>query len=64
MSSSTNAGVGSTHKPLQDTTEQEWDAVVNLNLRGVYFCTKFAISALRKTNGNIVLSWIATRSTG
>jgi NAD(P)-dependent dehydrogenase (short-subunit alcohol dehydrogenase family) len=49
-----NAGVGSTHKPLQDTTEQEWDSVVNLNLRGVYFCTKFAVPALRKTNGSIV----------
>jgi NAD(P)-dependent dehydrogenase (short-subunit alcohol dehydrogenase family) len=49
-----NAGVGSPHKPVQETTEQDWESVVNVNLRGVYFCIKYAVPALRESNGNII----------
>jgi NAD(P)-dependent dehydrogenase (short-subunit alcohol dehydrogenase family) len=49
-----NAGVGGPSKPLEETTAAEWDATVNINLRAVFFSTKYAISALRASRGNVV----------
>lgn len=49
-----NAGIMSPAKPVEDTTAEEWDEAMNINLRAVYFCSKYAIPALRKANGNIV----------
>jgi NAD(P)-dependent dehydrogenase (short-subunit alcohol dehydrogenase family) len=49
-----NAGVGGPNKPLEETTAEEWDATLNINLRAVYFCTKYAVPALRASRGNIV----------
>lgn len=49
-----NAGIGGPGKAIEDVTESEWDETVSLNLRAVYFCTKFAVSALRQSKGNIV----------
>jgi len=34
-----NAGVGIV-KPLCDTSDEEWDAVMNTNLRGAFYCTR------------------------
>ena len=48
-----NAGVGGA-KPIEEVTADDWDATINLNLRAVYFCTKFAIPALRDAKGCIV----------
>jgi NAD(P)-dependent dehydrogenase (short-subunit alcohol dehydrogenase family) len=48
-----NAGVGSP-KPFEETTAVDWDATVNINLRAVYFCTKYAVPALRRAKGNVV----------
>ena len=48
-----NAGVGHP-KPFEETTAVDWDATVNINLRAVYFCTKYAVPALRRTKGNVV----------
>jgi NAD(P)-dependent dehydrogenase (short-subunit alcohol dehydrogenase family) len=31
-----------------------WDAHVDVNLKGTFFCCRAALSALRKSNGNIV----------
>ncbi len=49
-----NAGVSGTHKMIADVTAKDWDERVNLNLRAVYFCTKYALPALRAAKGNIV----------
>jgi NAD(P)-dependent dehydrogenase (short-subunit alcohol dehydrogenase family) len=49
-----NAGVGGPSKPLEATTAAEWDATVNVNLRAVFFCTKYALPALRATKGTVV----------
>jgi NAD(P)-dependent dehydrogenase (short-subunit alcohol dehydrogenase family) len=49
-----NAGIMSPRKPVEETTAEEWDQAVNINLRAVYFCSKHAIPVLRKCNGNIV----------
>ena len=49
-----NAGVGGAAKTCEETTAEEWDATANVNLRAVFFCTKYAIPALRSAKGTIV----------
>jgi NAD(P)-dependent dehydrogenase (short-subunit alcohol dehydrogenase family) len=49
-----NAGMMSPRKAVEDTTAEAWDQAVNINLRAVYFCSKYAIPALRGSKGNIV----------
>lgn len=49
-----NAGASSRRTPIDDVDEAHWDRVVNTNLRGPYFCIKFALPELRAARGNIV----------
>ena len=49
-----NAGVGGPQKPIGEITAEEWDATVNINLRAVFFCTRYAVPALRAAKGSIV----------
>jgi pteridine reductase len=39
---------------FEETTPQQWDAIHNLNLRSVFFCTQGAVPALRATGGKVV----------
>lgn len=41
-------------KNIEDTSEEEWDYILNTNLRSVFLCSKYAIPHLRKTRGAIV----------
>jgi len=43
-------------KNAADTTEEEWDRVIDVNLKGTFFCSKYAIIQFRKQGwgGNIV----------
>jgi len=38
-----NAGIAGVDKPTHELTESEWDRVMNINVKGVFFCTKHAI---------------------
>jgi 3-oxoacyl-[acyl-carrier protein] reductase len=50
-----NAGVGSFSAPLHELTPEEWEKVLNTNLRGVYFCIRsFAPMMIRAKTGHIV----------
>ena len=49
--SSAGIGVG---RPIEDFDEAMWDAHVDVNLKGPFFCCRAALPALRKSNGNIV----------
>ena len=50
-----NAGISGVDKPTHELTENEWDAVMDVNVKGVFFCTKHAIPHLQKTGeGSIV----------
>ena len=48
-----SAGVGS-GRPIEDCDEAMWDAHVDVNLKGTFFCCRAALPALRQSNGNIV----------
>jgi NAD(P)-dependent dehydrogenase (short-subunit alcohol dehydrogenase family) len=42
------------HADLDALTDQVWDEIFNLNVKGTFFCCRAAASELRKTNGAIV----------
>lgn len=46
-----NAGIGYLMKPLIETSQAEWDAVLGVNLRGVFFGTKHAALAMIAQGG-------------
>lgn len=39
---------------LEETTPAQWDAILDLNLRSVFFCTQGAAPALRAAQGKVV----------
>jgi 3-oxoacyl-[acyl-carrier protein] reductase len=50
-----NAGVMYT-KPVLETTEDEWDRTIDINLRGAYLCSKEVASVmLRQETGKIIM---------
>src|SRR5215471_6870555 len=50
-----NAGIGAFSQPLHQLPPQQWDAVLNTNLRGVYYCIRsFAPMMIRAGSGHIV----------
>ena len=49
-----NAGIASPSKPLDETTEQEWDALFNTNLKGILHTTRCGLEALKQTHGCIL----------
>lgn len=49
-----NAGIAGVDKPTHEVSEEEWDRVQSVNVKGVFFCTKHAIPHMRRTGGSIV----------
>ncbi len=50
-----NNAAYSLSKTLWDTTEEEWDKVMRVNLKGYFLCAKYALPLLKKsTHGAIV----------
>ncbi|OGO38983.1 MAG: short-chain dehydrogenase [Chloroflexi bacterium RBG_16_57_8] len=50
-----NAGIAGPRKPVHETPVEEWDRVMNVNLRGAFFCTKHAVPYILKTGtGSVV----------
>ncbi len=49
-----NAGVY-LQKSTEDLTELEWDSVLDINLKGTFLCTKYALPGMiRRKRGNII----------
>ena len=43
-----NAGISGVNKPTHEVTESEWDKLMAVNVKGVFFCTKYAVIAMKK----------------
>jgi NAD(P)-dependent dehydrogenase (short-subunit alcohol dehydrogenase family) len=51
-----NAGVLPVTNPLAEQTEEEFDHIVNVDLKGVFLCMKYEIPAMLKTGGGAILN--------
>jgi NAD(P)-dependent dehydrogenase (short-subunit alcohol dehydrogenase family) len=49
-----NAGIASPSKPLHETSEAEWDDLLRVNLKSVYWTTKYGFDALTASKGAIL----------
>src|SRR5271157_2131496 len=49
-----NAGIAGVNKPTHEITEEEWDKVIGINVKSVFFCTKHAIPHMQKGGGSII----------
>ncbi len=51
-----NAGIIGVNKPTHEISEEEWDQVMNINVKGVFFGTKHAIPYLQKAGGGSIIN--------
>jgi NAD(P)-dependent dehydrogenase (short-subunit alcohol dehydrogenase family) len=49
-----NAGIAHPAKALHETTPEEFDALININLKSVYLTTRHGFAALQATKGTIL----------
>jgi NAD(P)-dependent dehydrogenase (short-subunit alcohol dehydrogenase family) len=51
-----NAGIEYAIKPAADVTEQEWDRIIDIDLRGVFLCMKHEIPLMLKQGGGAIIN--------
>ncbi len=51
-----NAGIPGYRKPPHETTVEEWDRVMNVNLKGAFFCTKYAAPYMIESGGGSIIN--------
>ncbi|MDP1730806.1 MAG: SDR family oxidoreductase [Devosia sp.] len=51
-----NAGIEGTLAPMAEQTEESFDRVVAVNLRGVFLCLRAEITAMLKTGGGAIVN--------
>lgn len=49
-----NVGIAHPSKPLHQTTEEEWDQLLNVNLKSVYWTCRHGVDALARSRGSIL----------
>ncbi len=49
-----NAGIANPSKPLHETSDAEWEEVMNVNLKSIFLVTKFGFEALKQSSGCIL----------
>ncbi len=54
-----NAGILS-RKGVEDTSEEEWDRIMGINVKGVFLGTKHAIPAMRNSGGGSIINISST----
>jgi NAD(P)-dependent dehydrogenase (short-subunit alcohol dehydrogenase family) len=51
-----NAGKGGSIHPTHRITEEEWDNVMDVNVKGVFFCTKHVIPYMMQEGGGSIVN--------
>jgi NAD(P)-dependent dehydrogenase (short-subunit alcohol dehydrogenase family) len=51
-----NAGVEQATAALADITEEEWDRIISIDLRGVFLCMKYEIPLMLKQGGGAIVN--------
>lgn len=56
-----NAAIG-VYKPVLDTSTEEWDRCLAVNLRGVFLCSKYAIPHIKAAGGGAIVNIASVHS--
>jgi NAD(P)-dependent dehydrogenase (short-subunit alcohol dehydrogenase family) len=51
-----NAGIAGANKRTHELTEEEWDKVTDINVKGVFFCTKHTIPQMLEIGGGSIIN--------
>jgi len=51
-----NAGIAGVDKPTHEITEEEWDYLMAINVKGVFFCTKHVIPYMQKNGSGSIIN--------
>ncbi len=51
-----NAGISGVSKPTHEITEQEWDRVQAVNVKGPFFCTKHVVPHMKRGGGGSIIN--------
>lgn len=51
-----DAGINGVPVPVHEVKEEDWDRVININLKGPFHCTKFAVPYMLKGGGGSVVN--------
>ncbi|QOR68341.1 glucose 1-dehydrogenase [Cytobacillus suaedae] len=51
-----NAGIGNSELKIEDLSIEEWDHVLDINLKGVFLGIKYAIPEMRKRGGGSIIN--------
>jgi len=51
-----NAGISGANKPTHEITEAEWDALMAVNVKGTFFCTKHAVPFMKRAGGGSIIN--------
>lgn len=51
-----NAGIGSYRVPVGDIDEDDWRRVIDVNLNGVFYCTKHQVPAMLESGGGVIVN--------
>lgn len=49
-----NAGIASPSKPLHETSDEEWERLMDVNLKSVLYTTRYGFEALKSSKGCIL----------
>jgi NAD(P)-dependent dehydrogenase (short-subunit alcohol dehydrogenase family) len=51
-----NAGINVEHGPLTECSEEQWDRILAVNLKGIFLCMKYEIPAMRQAGGGAIVN--------
>ena len=50
-----NAGI-TVFKSIEEATVEDWDSIINIDLRGTFLCTKYVIPEMKKQGGGSIIN--------
>lgn len=51
-----NAGIAGVNKPTHEITSEEWDKVMTVNVKGVFYCTKYVIPIMQENGSGSIIN--------
>ena len=51
-----NAGISGPDKPTHELSKEEWNKVIDINVNGVFYCTKHVIPHMKKRGGGNIIN--------